>query len=177
MKSPGAAAFLQFGPDFPDPKPFRLHAYVVHEQDSARADFRQPRLEIVPHGFFGVKAVEMKNVDAPRRKCFTRIVKARADEGRERFVILSIVRGNLCKRRLIIATRMLIALPRIDPKASGAGLIFHRRLAKGEVAFPPIHAQLDEQAWFQRRDQVVGKGDVVGPSPDSIDAGREIARR
>ena len=128
------------------------------------------------HGRFGVKTIEVQNIDAPGGKSFARLVKARTDESRERLVILSIVRGDLCKRRLVIAARMLIATPRIDPKTSGARLVFRRRLAKGEVAFAAIDAQLDEHARFHRGDKIVGEMQVVRPRAHPIDVWRETAR-
>ena len=123
-------------------------------------DCRQPHIDVVTHGRFGVKTIEVQNIDAAGRKSFARLVEARTDESRERFVIRSIVRGDLCKRRLIIAARMLIATPRIDPKTSGARFVFRRRLAKGEIAFAPIDAQLDEQARFHLRDEIAVLGQV-----------------
>ena len=111
------------------------------------------------------------------RKSFARLVKARADESRERFVILSIVRGDLCKGRLVIAARMLIATPRIDPKTLSAGFVFGRRLAKCKVTFAPIDAQLDQHGWFHRRDEVVGKMEMARPRSHSVDARFEVARR
>src|SRR4249919_2101470 len=91
-----------------------------------------------------METVDVEEVDALGPKFFERVVEAGTNQGGERFVIGSIVCGDLCKRRLVIATRMLIATPRIDPKTSGTRPVFRRRLTKGKVAFTAINAQLNE---------------------------------
>jgi hypothetical protein len=121
--------------------------------------------------------VEVKKIDALRLKSFTGVVEAGPDQSGERFVIDSIVGGDLCKRRLIISTRMLIAVPRIDPKTLGARLVFHRRLAEGEITFAAINPQLDEQTGFERGDEVIGEVQMAGPGSHAVNAWFEVARR
>ena len=176
MKCPGAATFLQLGPDFPDAKITPVHIHVVEKHDATRPDFWQPGVDVVTDRGFSMKAVDVEKVDALGLKFFARVVEAGTDQGGERFVMGAIMHGNLCKRRLIIVTGMLIATPRIDPKTSGARFVFYRRLAEGEITFPPIHAQLDEHAGLERGDEIVGEVQMVGPRSHSIDAWFEVTR-
>ena len=64
MKGPGAALPLQVGPDFPRAEFLGSHVDIVQEKDSARPKFWQPRIDIVPHGRFGMKSIDVQNVDA-----------------------------------------------------------------------------------------------------------------
>ena len=170
MKCKGAAAFLQFRPDFPDAKTAPAHIHVVEKDDATRSDFWQPGVDVVTDRGLGMKAVDVEKVDALGLKSFARIVEAGPDQGGKRFVIGSIVTGDLGKRRLIIAARMLIAAPGIDPKTSGAGFVFRGRLAKGEVAFAAIDAQLHEHTGFEHGDKIVGEMQMAGPRSHPIDA-------
>ena len=128
------------------------------------------------NGRLGMQTVEVKEIDALGLKFLEDGIEAGPDQGGEGFVIGSIVGGNLCERRFIITTHMLITAPRIDPKASGPGLVFRRRLAKGEITFAAINAQLDEHPGLERGDEVVGKMQVRRPCPYTVDAGCEVAR-
>ena len=177
VECPGTTTLLKLGPDFPDAKIAAVHIHVVEKNDATRPDFWQPGVEVVTDRSLRVKAVDVEEVDALRLKLFARGVEAGTDEGGERFVIGSIVAGDLCKRRLIIATRMLIATPCIDPETSGARFVFRRRLAKGEIAFAAIHAQLNEHGGLERADEIVGEVQMAGPRSHSIDARFEVARR
>jgi hypothetical protein len=118
----------------------------------------------------------VEEIDTLGLKVFARGVEAGPEQGGERFVIGSIVAGDLCKRCLIIATRMLIAPPHIDPKTSGARFVFRRRLAKGEITLAAIDPQLDQHAGLERGDEIAGEMQMAGPRSHSIDAGFEVAR-
>src|SRR5947199_8385380 len=104
-----------------------------------------------------MQTVEVKEIDALGLKFLEGGIEAGPDQGGEGFVIGSIVGGNLCERRFIITTRMLITAPRIDPKTSCPRLVFRRRLAKGEIAFAAINTQLDQQVGLEHGDELIGE--------------------
>src|SRR6266446_6277799 len=116
-----------------------------------------------------MQAVEVKEIDALGLKFFEDGVEAGPDQGGERLVIGSIVGGNLCERRFIITTNMLITAPRVDPKTSGPGLVFRRRLAKGEITFAAINTQLDQQVGLEHGDEVIGEMQMRRPRPNTVD--------
>src|SRR5438067_2886546 len=177
VKCPRSAALLQFRPDFSHGELLRAQIDIVQKQDAAGPDFRQPRFEIMTNGCFGMKAVEMENIDALRLEGIERFVEGRAEESGEALVILSIVRGDLCKRRLIVITRMLISAPRIDAKTASARFIFLGRLAEGEVAFAAIDSQFHEQAGPECCHQIVSEMQMAGPRANSVNPRFEVARR
>jgi hypothetical protein len=84
---------------------------------------------------------------------------------------------NLGKRGLIVFTCVLIAAPGVHAEATRPGLVFRRRLAKGEVAFTSIDSQLDENDRPESCHQVVGKMEMWRPRSDSVEAWFEVARR
>src|SRR3954471_3360116 len=89
----------------------------------------------------------------------------------------SIVSRGLPESRLVVAARMLVALPEIDPNATRARPVLGGRLAEREVALPAIDPQLDEQTRPQQRDQVVGEMEVARPRADAVNEWLEVARR
>ena len=95
VKRPGAATFLQFGPDFPDAEIAAANIHVVQKNDSTRPDLWQPGVDIVTDCGLSMKAVDVEKVDALGLKFFARGVEAGTDQGGERFVIGSIV-GETC---------------------------------------------------------------------------------
>src|SRR5205814_10052881 len=85
--------------------------------------------------------------------------------------------GHLSKGGLVITPRMLIAAPGVDPEAARASLVFHRRLAKSEITFPAIDAELDEQSGFQHRHEIIAKMEMMRPRSAYVKPRIEGARR
>ena len=84
--------------------------------------------------------------------------------------------GDLGERRLVVTARMLIAAPGVDPETARAGLVFGGGLAEGEIAFPAIDPQFDEQRRFHHGHKVIGKVEMTRPRPHAIEARFEMAR-
>src|SRR6187455_1679456 len=121
-----------------------------------------------------METIKVEKIDALHRKSFGGSVEIGPDEGRKRFVIGSIVGEDLCKRRLIIFTRMLIAPPRIYAEALGFCVVFRCGLAKSEITFATINTEFDEEARAQYRNEIVGKMEVRRPSSDPINFGDKM---
>src|SRR4051812_20658162 len=145
MKSPGAALFLKLRPNFPNPEAFVPNVDIVKQEDAARPKFRQPRVQIVANGGFGMKAVEMEKVDTLVCELRQSVIEAGAEQGRECFVIRAIMLGDLAESCLVVAAGMFVALPTVDPKAARAGSVFQGRLTEREIALAAIDPQLHEQ--------------------------------
>lgn len=168
---------LELVPDFPDAKTFTSDPDIVEEEQSAGSNFRQPGIDVMADGVFRVQAIEVKNVDTVVSEPIQSFIKVAPEQGGKRFIVSPIVLGDLGKGGLVVLTCMVIAAPGVHAKTARPGPAFRRSLAKGEVAFTAIDAQLDEQARAESGHQVVSKIQVWCPRSDAIETGFEIARR
>ena len=148
----------------------------MEEQDPARPNFREPEIDVVTHGLLRMESIEVENVDALRLELGERVIEAGTQKRGERFVVCSIVRGDLGKSGLVITAGLLVAAPGIDAETSRAGVVLGRGLAKGEIAFAPIDTELDEKRRSQCGHEVIGEMKMVRPGADSVDARLELAR-
>ena len=166
-----------FLPHFPDAKVARPHRHVVHEENAARRQLREPRFHIMPHRFFRVQAIDVQKVDARGRELGQRLVEVAPEQGGERRVMRPVMRRHFGKRRLIVRTRLVIALPGIDRETLRPRAVLGRGLTETEVALAPIRPQLYEQTGTQSSHQVVSEEDVIGPGPEAVAARRKMCGR
>jgi hypothetical protein len=124
VEGPGATPSLQFVPDFPDAEFLGADVDIVKQKNSGRAQLREPGIDIMPNGRFGMQAVDVEHIDYAGLELFKGIIEAGADECGELCVVRVVVLGNLGEGRLVVTAGLLIAAPGIDPEAAGASLVF-----------------------------------------------------
>jgi len=83
---------------------------------------------------------------------------------------------DLAESRLVVPAGMLIALPGVDAKTPGVGLVFERGLTKCEIAFATVDTELNEDRRSQQRDKVVGEMKMRRPGAYAVNPRFEVAR-
>ncbi len=152
---------FEFVPEAPDTEVGMPGSDVVQQNDSTAADLRKPGREIVLHRFVGVQAVDVQKIDRLIAKLCHGIIKAHAQQIRKLPVVELVVAENFFVNFFAVESGVFIALPVVDGIAKGAEATFLDGLAKGEIRFAPVGAELDDQGRLRGQDEIVGKGKMT----------------
>ena len=99
----------EFVPQSPYAELRHVLAGVVQEYDGARAQLREPRMEVMADGLIVMAAVDMKQIDAPVLEAFERVVEGHLEQGGESPVERVVVTSQFFEDGRVGPARELIA--------------------------------------------------------------------
>src|SRR5438046_1457801 len=112
-------AELQLCPQLPDAKAPLADVGIVKDDDRTRRELGQPRFEIMADCLVCMKAVDVQKVDGLIRETCDAVVEQHPKQPREPGVVLLMIGVDSGKDLLAVVARVLVALPRVNGKASG----------------------------------------------------------
>ena len=115
------------------------------------------------HGFVGVQAVDMQQIDAAVGHVIQGLVKGFLQQGGKVAVGAVVLLAQGVQHALAVVARVGVALPGVHAPGAQRHAVPHGGLAESEVGNARIHAQLHQRARARGGHQPGGKGNVPGP--------------
>ncbi len=138
----------------------------MKENDAAGRQFRQPRVEVVLHGFVGMKAVNVEEVDRAFVELSQGVVEQAAVEPNvEGGVVLLDDLADDVDDFLAVEAGVLLTLPRVDGMQPGFEATVFYGLGKGEEGDAVVRAELYDAIRSPVSHEIVGKPPVPRPWP------------
>ena len=156
-------ALRDFGPEAPHAKVALPDRDVVKQHHGAAAQLGTPAFKVMAHGFVGVQAVDMQQIDAAVGHVIQSLVKGFLQQGGKVAVGAVVLLAQGVQHALAVVARVGVALPGVHAPGAQRHAVLHGGLAESKVGHARIHAQLHQRARARGGHQPGGKGNVPGP--------------